>query len=565
MSATMDLLASYVPELVRSRLADPAFDPSGAGADEHETAVLFADISGFTRLAEWYAERGPKGLEDLTGTLNSYFDRLIELIAAHGGDVAKMAGDALVALWPTPASPDLATATRRAAHCALAVQATLRDYRVAEGFQLRCKVGIATGTMVAMHVGGIFARWELLLAGRPLVDMGTAEREAEPGDVVLSPAAWALIADGAEGDPRGPGCVRLRTLDRPEPPLPLRESIPGPDSATTLLSYIPGAIRSRVHAGQTAWLAELRRLTVLFVRLPAIDLDRPGALVRTQEVVRTIQSTLYHHEGSLNKLSVDEKGTTLVAAMGLPPLAHEDDARRGIQAAIAIRDALKSLGVGCSIGITTGRVYCGEVGNERRREYTIIGRVVNLAARLMMAGFEPDDILCDEATARAAQGCYEFEPTPPRAYKGFDRPIAASRPRARLDPRCGPRQTVGRSDELAILSARLDDLADGRGSTVVVEGDPGIGKSQLIAELVARARSRGFAILSGGGDAIERTTPYHAWRSHLAGIYERAGGPDADPASRRDLFLASLASEADWARLAPCSTSSCRSTCPRTT
>ena len=50
---------------------------------------------------------------------------------------------------------------------------------------------------------------------------------------------------------------------------------------------------------------------------------------QTHAVVRALQATLYRYEGSFNKLSVDEKGLTLVAALGLPPLAHEDDARRG--------------------------------------------------------------------------------------------------------------------------------------------------------------------------------------------------------------------------------------------
>jgi len=58
-----------------------------------------------------------------------------------------------------------------------------------------------------------------------------------------------------------------------------------------------------------------------------------------------VQVALYASEGSLNKLSVDEKGTMLVAAMGLPPLAHRDDARRGVQAAMAIRKRLESIGV----------------------------------------------------------------------------------------------------------------------------------------------------------------------------------------------------------------------------
>src|SRR5206468_5893823 len=116
------------------------------------------------------------------------------------------------------------------------------------------------------------------------------------------------------------------------------------------------------------------------------------------------------------------------AAMGLPPLAHRDDARRGIRAANLIRESLRASGVPCSIGIATGRVYCGEIGNARRREYTIIGRAVNLAARLMQAAGERHAILCDEENARAARGCFHFEALPLRPLKNIEGPVPLFRP-----------------------------------------------------------------------------------------------------------------------------------------
>src|SRR5262249_31474987 len=139
-----------------------------------------------------------------------------------------------------------------------------------------------------------------------------------------------------------------------------------------------------------------------------------------REIVRVVQSTLYSHEGSLNKLSVDDKGTTLIAAMGLPPLAHRDDARRALRAARDIHQSLEAMGVQCSIGVATGRVYGGEIGTHRRREYTIIGRVVTLAARLRQAAQEHHEIFADEETARAARDCFKFEALPPRRLKNIE-------------------------------------------------------------------------------------------------------------------------------------------------
>ena len=403
MTASIDVLASYVPAMIRRRFVDRGAAGFPEELERHPAAVLLIDISGFTRLTERLAEHGAAGLEELTGVLNGYFDRLIERISEHGGDVVKMAGDALIALWTTSEAGDsLASATLRAVECGRLLQETMADYPSGAGVRLTSKVGIGAGEVVAMYVGGARDRRELILAGDSLAQIGIAERMARPGEVIVSAEAWGLIH--GSGQVVDAGYVRLEGVESPPPPRPLDSPVLGPEARGLLLSYIPGAIRSRLEAGQTDWIAELRRLTVIFVNLPPLPSDRPDALARAQEIIAAIQGALYRYEGSLNKLSVDDKGTLLLAALGLPPLSHPDDARRGLLAARALQEALGRLGLRSAIGVATGRVYCGEVGNARRREYTVIGRAVNLAARLMQASQENGEILCDEATSQATRG-----------------------------------------------------------------------------------------------------------------------------------------------------------------
>jgi class 3 adenylate cyclase len=83
--------------VLRQRLAADPTTLASAFAEAATAGVLFADISGFTALSERLAERGPEGVEELTPVLNGYFGQLIDLISAHGGDMVKFAGDALLA------------------------------------------------------------------------------------------------------------------------------------------------------------------------------------------------------------------------------------------------------------------------------------------------------------------------------------------------------------------------------------------------------------------------------------------------------------------------------------
>ena len=85
-------LASFVPRLVTARLEIDPSPPSQPVMEDWHAAVLFADISGFTRLAEALSQRGPAGTDELTRALNADIGCLIDVIGEHGGDIVKFAG-----------------------------------------------------------------------------------------------------------------------------------------------------------------------------------------------------------------------------------------------------------------------------------------------------------------------------------------------------------------------------------------------------------------------------------------------------------------------------------------
>jgi class 3 adenylate cyclase len=111
MVRSSESLRAYVPEFLMSRFLARQEPLDGPGMECFPAAVLFADISGFTPLADRLARRGPAG-EKLSGLLNAYFGQLIALIAAHAGEVITFAGDGLLAAWPA-IDEDLAISTHR--------------------------------------------------------------------------------------------------------------------------------------------------------------------------------------------------------------------------------------------------------------------------------------------------------------------------------------------------------------------------------------------------------------------------------------------------------------------
>lgn len=199
-----ELLRSYVPGLLASRFVARPVPLDAPGVERLPAAVVFADISGFTPLAERLARRGPSGAEELSTLLNAYFAKLTTLIAGHGGEVITFAGDGLLAVWPaTDDDASLATATCDAGRCALAVQSALGSYQTVDGLRLFLRVGIGAGEVMALRVGGVGERWQLLLSGAPVVQCGLAEQQAARGEVVPPRrGSWPVVRVPASGWPR---------------------------------------------------------------------------------------------------------------------------------------------------------------------------------------------------------------------------------------------------------------------------------------------------------------------------------------------------------------------------
>ena len=564
-SAMTNFLASFVPRLIQRRLVQNPKPIEESFVSDFYGAFLFADISGFTRLTERLAEKGPTGVEKLAFILNDYFGQLIDIVYEFGGDVVKYAGDSMIAVWSSQPSSSVADDLQnrwmlRAADCAFTARERLLHYQ-AEGSTLYLKFSLSAGQVWEAHIGGIFNRWEFILVGNPMIEVGTANDLATAGDIIAAPSAWALLkghCDAREmdfrvesapevGGVRGTAArlEKLRTTSNM--PGRMEELVLAEESQPALRPYLPGAIISRISAGQSDWLAELRKVTVLLINLPGINHTSP--LGTAQETMRLLQQVVYRFEGSINKISQDDKGVIIDAAFGLPPLAHADDPGRGIQAALMLRDELTARGVTGFIGVTTGRLFCGLIGNNRRREYTFLGQTVNLAARLMVlarklsqADADPTiSILCDRPTFDAARERADYEVLAPQTIKGRDEPVEVFRP-VQERKKIGHSRTdlIGRSNEKTLLIDALQ--ASQRGASfqgIVLHGEAGIGKSRLMDELIRHAQVQQMKVFSGAGDAIEKSNPYFAWRSvfgGVLGIEEIRSKPQLTDPDRKAIF-----------------------------
>jgi hypothetical protein len=203
---------------------------------------------------------------------------------------------------------------------------------------------------------------------------------------------------------------------------------------------------------------------------------------------------VYRFDGIVTQLA----GDGLMALFGAP-IAHEDAPQRAVWAALAIRDALahfnrqleaeRGLSLPARIGVHTGPVVVGTIGNDLKMDYTAIGDTTNLASRLESLA-QPGTILISEATARLVRGFFRLREVGPLTVKGKSEPVPAFEVLAARDHASpmavaaerGLTPLVGRGEELAQLEGCYRRLNGEFAQVVAVVGDAGGGKSRLIYE-----------------------------------------------------------------------------------
>ncbi len=245
------------------------------------------------------------------------------------------------------------------------------------------------------------------------------------------------------------------------------------------------------------------------------------------EAFELMSQAVFDFEGTIAQL----QGDAMLAFFGAP-IAHEDDPERAIRAALRmmerIEDFARQLKVARGIdfairaGINSGPVIVGNVGSDLRYEYTALGDAVNVAARIQTAA-QPGQVLISDMTRRFVPTVFDFDDLGQVEVKGKSEPVHLYRVTgARAEP--GRRRglesvglsspLVGRQLELAALQHAFDIVRAGRGRTVVLLGEPGIGKTRLLAEMrsaigESEEASSGVSWVEGRCVSYGRGLAYH--------------------------------------------------------
>ena len=265
-------------------------------------------------------------------------------------------------------------------------------------------------------------------------------------------------------------------------------------------SYTPKFLADKILTTRSSIEGERKLVTVLFADVANFTtisetLDPEEVHEIMDGCFKILMDEIHQYEGTINQFT----GDGVMALFGAP-LAHEDHAQRACHAALAIQDSLArysqrlkeewSLDFRMRIGLNSGPVVVGAIGDDLRMDYTAIGDTINLASR--MEGLaSPGTVLVSKNTHRLAMDFFTFSPLgafpvkgkkdPQETYvllspSGVETRLTASVAKGSLTP------FVGREHPMATLMEAYNHVKEGSGQVVEVVGEAGVGKSRLLLE-----------------------------------------------------------------------------------
>ncbi|MDX6288097.1 MAG: hypothetical protein QOG53_3582 [Frankiales bacterium] len=495
------LLAPYVSELA----LDWARETPELRFREVPGTLVFADISGFTRLTERLAKKGRFGAEEMSDILDVVLSQLLDAAYSYGGWLVKWGGDALLLIFEGDGDAQRACAASVEMHKVMSEIGHLQT--TAGRVRLRMSVGVHTGVTDFVFAGR--RHRELLVTGDAASVTADMEATADAGEVVISSATAARLPTACKGAAKGAGFL-LAT----RPDVAATGHRPPIELTTPLRDLLTEQVTGHLTAGGGS--GEHRQVAVAFVEFRGVGALRsaqgPAVVVQAIErLVDVTQEAAHRYGVTFHETDIGPDGGKIMLVAGAPK-ALDNHAEAMLCTVREIVDDDSPLAV--RAGVTTGRVFTGGVGPAYRRSYSVKGDVVNMAARVMGKS-KPGQVWAIDAVVPHSRTQFELEALPPFMVKGKTQPITAyavGQPVGRGSEDV-ELTLVGRDRELQTLRTAVAHVRQGRGQVVELVADAGMGKTRLLAE--CRRIAHDMHAVTVSGEPFRTATPYAVLRALL--------------------------------------------------
>ncbi|MBN2617650.1 MAG: AAA family ATPase [Spirochaetales bacterium] len=502
-----------------------------------EGTIVFFDIVQFSPLVFSFIKDGNSGVEIVNKILTEYYTELIIPLRKFGGTVYQFAGDSvLVGFDPDEnESPkfNIERALSAVSDFIINLEIFNRDFMSQYNNKIQIRIGISYGSYSHIILGSKELSFTSAITGKAVTEAIEAEKGIHPDEICVNKNILKYIDLAVKNRELNQDNYVLKEnyFDPVDYSVSLNvpEFMENPRFLTRCRRFINNEIYKRALSGFEILSSEHREITCLLLRVTGINLvENPDEGIKSlNEFYRFVQKEADRYGGTLLKPDLSDKGSVFIIIFGAP-LAMEKKELLTLQFAIKLlkeKKKFKSIEK-LQFGISTGMAYCGDFGTSIRKDYSIIGNVINIAARLMTFSNE-SGIYLDENSIKKINDGFIYKELGFLNFKGISKPINTfkllkiKRNSDSLLNLVSNTKIIGRDVELNYLMNHYLAATNKNGNCTGIIADAGIGKTLLVNTFLTKFDPITTEILTAKCFLYEKSTLFYPWREiflHLFSI-----------------------------------------------
>ncbi|RLC45712.1 MAG: hypothetical protein DRH57_07475, partial [Candidatus Cloacimonadota bacterium] len=487
---------NIIPDFIIKKLQDKEYYGQITGA------VLFADVTGFTKLTESLLAYKKEGVEILSEMLNKIFSPLIKQIYHNNGFVATFAGDAFTAIFIDRYN-NISESCFWALSSAKKIQEFVLENRIQDTkfgrFEFAIDIGLSYGT-INWGILRSNGKMNFYFKGKPITNAVKCENNAFANQILFDDNLYQHIKDNQDiiSSENKPlfylKDIAYQSLSQKsiikqnfcEEPLTIDDE--------TLFKFFPPTVVNFNRIG------EFRNVVSVF-----ISFNKANNYNEINYFFSKVRSILSSYGGYFNKIDFGDKESIILVLFGAPK-SFENDIQRSVDFVYELNQSFINYELATKLhkktqkepeirsqqeeypirfGITSGTAYAGIIGGDKRWEYTAIGDIVNISA-LMAISADWGQILCDENTKKNIESYYYCNALEPREFKGKKEKISIFSIEYKKEYKHKIFYTgkfINRENELEKLYQKAMILKEHKNAGIVyIHSQPGMGKTRLLYE-----------------------------------------------------------------------------------
>ncbi len=497
--------------------------------------ILFADIVGFTPIVLSLIKEGSQGTEKLQEVLTDYYTELVETIRQFGASVYQFAGDSILVSFSMEANENAEQNISRAVKCTQDIikkQTRFQEIKILNNkYNIYTSIGLSFGDYNQVLLGSRDLWCNFSIVGNTVEEAVRAKNQAEKGGVAVNRDLWNYISSVVKGEKQGNYYKIVSDMLSPydyQKNFNLFEMLKNNKFYARCSALIKPLILEKITNRYQVFQGEHREITCLFLRFDGLNYDQD--IIKNSRHLNDfygfVQIEAARYGGLLLHTDFADKGNVFFILFGAP-IAQEKKEILSIQLALNIMQEKTKFPFINTIqtGISTGKAYCGNFAAAIRKDYSVLGPVVNRAARLMTFSSKQTGIYIDEATELKINGRFLGKKIDNVSLKGIADSVTIYNIQSEIKHSNEPNtilknKIIGRSKEYEQLLFLMKKSFQGNSHICTIIGEAGIGKTMLTNLLTDESNRFEAQSFKAFCFSYEQTTPFYPWRDLLFSFFK---------------------------------------------